>query len=142
MSKSGLESRVAIAPKVILLIASVLCVVSAFVPWLDFGGGYSSDLGGLAPVFVVAGVVPAVLNVLALALKKHGIDLAANILGIVGGLVVLLYVAMFFLGSNMLGSDFIEAIMENLSFGVCAALVSGLLLFIASIVSIVKGKKK
>ena len=135
MSNNYKESTVVVAPKIILIIATTLCAASGFIPWLDIGG----DNGPLVPIYIVSGLIPLILNIIALIIKRRGVSLASNILGIIGGLIAMLYVAFFFLGSSMYASNFI---FSHLALGVWIALVSGLIMFVVSIVSIVKDKKK
>lgn len=131
-----IHSEVAIAPKAILAVASGLCLVSAFLPWLNFGYGAEAGLESLTPIYVIPGLTLLALNILALILKKKVLSLIANILGILGSLVVLFYTAFTILGAiNVYGPKY-------LTITPWLAVISGVLLFVVSIVSIKKDKKQ
>lgn len=136
MNKENQQIEVAVAPKVALIIASVVCLISTFLPWLDFGYDITANLEMLSPIYIVSGVVLLVLNVLALILKKKNISLTANILGIISALVTLAYTVFTILGIIYV-YDF-----EDMTIVPWISVISSIVLFVASIVSIKKDKKK
>lgn len=118
-------------PKVVLIIASVLCLVSGFLPWAD-----GSSAGPIAFIFIVSGLILLILNILALVLKKKAVNLTSNILGIIGGIITLLYSGIVFLGI------FLNGALDYIDIGLWIAVFSNIVLFVGSIVSLKKDKKK
>lgn len=128
-----------IAPKVVLMVASVGCALGGILPWLSYGG-ISSDMGPLTPIFVICGLLPLALSIVAIATKGKPFNTLSNVFGIIGGIIGLLYVVMFVVGSNMVGFD--KLFSDTLSVGFWVALISTVAMIVLSIISIVKTKHR
>ena len=129
--------KISIGPKIVLIIAAAVCAISGFLPWLS-KGSYSANMGPVSIVFLLSGLVPLILSIIALITKTKGFNTASNVLGILGGAVALIYVLLFLGGSAMTGmSKYLD-----LGIGFWTALISGIAMVICSIISLAKNKSQ
>lgn len=128
-----------IVSKIMLMVASVGCALGGIIPWAQ-ANKISADMGPLTPIYIIAGLVPLGLSIAAIATKGKPINTASNVFGIIGGLVGLLYILMFVLGSKMVGLDRLFG--DILTIGFWVALISSIAMIVLSIVSIAQTKSR
>lgn len=136
------KSQIAIFPKIVLLVAAFLCLVDLFLPWSEgFGDGLT--LAGSLPysmsyfvILAATGAVVLLFNGIGIISKGKGINLAANIISLILGLVLAL--TMIF----SVVADTSYDLVEYREFGYWLALVLSIITFIFSIISMVANKRK
>ena len=138
MSKENNKVKIAVFPKVVQLIVALGCFVALFLPWCfdsTIVEYMPYSMGWFVPL-VAVGAIVLIMSIIVLATKSNGVNIASNILGILGSLPLVFEVLLQVVFTSGFGFDSSEY-----QIAVWMQLVLGIILFVFSIISLATTKK-